>query len=72
MSVATMALSQNTRTALGAIREVGNPTILATLTVIASMMPMAFVRGLMGPYMRPMPIGASMAIAQSSFGELAI
>ena len=50
-----------------AIEEIGNPTILATLTVIASLLPMAFVRGLMGPYMRPMPIGASMAMAFSLF-----
>ena len=48
--------------ALLAINEVGNPTILATLTVIASVLPMAFVSGLMGPYMSPMPIGASLAM----------
>jgi multidrug efflux pump subunit AcrB len=48
--------------ALGAINEVGNPTILATFTVIASVLPMAFVSGLMGPYMSPMPIGASLAM----------
>jgi len=42
--------------------EVGNPTILATFTVIMAIMPMAFVGGLMGPYMRPIPIGASMAM----------
>ena len=60
------------RTALGAIQEVGNPTILATLTVIASMMPMAFVRGLMGPYMRPMPIGASLAMVFSLLVALTI
>jgi len=53
--------------ALRAIEEVGNPTILATLTVIASLFPMAFVRGLMGPYMRPMPIGASLAMGFSLF-----
>ncbi|MCB1034745.1 MAG: efflux RND transporter permease subunit, partial [Acidobacteria bacterium] len=45
-----------------AVNEVGNPTILATFTVIASVLPMAFVRGLMGPYMRPMPVGASIAM----------
>src|SRR5690625_7652924 len=39
--------------AIYAINEVGNPTILATLTVIASVLPMAFVSGLMGPYMSP-------------------
>jgi multidrug efflux pump subunit AcrB len=60
------------KTALGAIQEVGNPTILATLTVIASMMPMAFVRGLMGPYMRPMPIGASLAMVFSLLVALII
>jgi len=45
-----------------AVDEVGNPTILATLTVIAAILPMAFVGGLMGPYMRPIPIGASAAM----------
>ncbi len=60
------------RTALDAILEVGNPTILATLTVIASMMPMAFVRGLMGPYMAPMPIGASVAMVFSLLVALTI
>ncbi|MBF0502503.1 MAG: efflux RND transporter permease subunit [Candidatus Riflebacteria bacterium] len=45
-----------------AVDEVGNPTILATATVIAAILPMAFVRGLMGPYMRPIPIGASAAM----------
>lgn len=48
--------------AIYAINEVGNPTILATLTVIASVLPMAFVSGMMGPYMSPMPIGASIAM----------
>lgn len=48
--------------AIYAINEVGNPTILATLTVIAAVLPMAFVSGLMGPYMSPMPIGASIAM----------
>lgn len=47
--------------------EVGNPTILATLTVIVAIMPMAFVGGMMGPYMRPIPIGASMAMIFSLF-----
>jgi len=45
-----------------AVDEVGNPTILATMTVIAAILPMAFVGGLMGPYMRPIPIGASAAM----------
>ena len=43
----------------GAVDEVGGPTILATFTVIAALLPMAFVTGLMGPYMRPIPINAS-------------
>jgi multidrug efflux pump subunit AcrB len=49
-------------TAVEAVDEVGNPTILATFTVIAAILPMAFVRGLMGPYMRPIPTGASAAM----------
>jgi multidrug efflux pump subunit AcrB len=48
-----------------AVDEVGNPTILATLTVIAAILPMAFVSGLMGPYMRPIPVGASAAMVFS-------
>ena len=48
--------------AVEAVDEVGNPTILATFAVIAAIVPMAFVRGLMGPYMRPIPIGASAAM----------
>ena len=48
--------------AIYAINEVGNPTILATFTVIAAILPMAFVSGLMGPYMGPMPVGASIAM----------
>jgi len=47
---------------LVAVDEVGNPTILATLTVIAALLPMAFVSGLMGPYMRPIPVNASIAM----------
>ncbi|MBX9835824.1 MAG: efflux RND transporter permease subunit, partial [Burkholderiaceae bacterium] len=46
----------------GAVDEVGGPTILATLTVIAALLPMAFVSGLMGPYMAPIPINASMGM----------
>ncbi len=49
----------------GAVDEVGGPTILATLTVIAALLPMAFVTGLMGPYMSPIPINASMGMALS-------
>jgi multidrug efflux pump subunit AcrB len=48
-----------------AVDEVGNPTILATLTVVGAILPMAFVGGLMGPYMRPIPIGASAAMVFS-------
>lgn len=48
--------------AVDAVIEVGNPTILATWAVIAAILPMAFVGGLMGPYMRPIPIGASAAM----------
>ena len=48
--------------AVRAVAEVGNPTVLATLTVIAAIVPMGFVGGLMGPYMRPIPIGASAAM----------
>ncbi len=51
-----------TKAAVYATDEVGNPTILATLTVIASLLPLAFVSGLMGPYMRPIPINASAAM----------
>ncbi|MBP6004857.1 MAG: efflux RND transporter permease subunit [Pyrinomonadaceae bacterium] len=48
--------------AIEAVDEVGNPTILATFAVIAAILPMAFVSGLMGPYMRPIPVGASAAM----------
>lgn len=51
--------------AIYAINEVGNPTILATFTVVAAVLPMAFVSGMMGPYMSPMPIGASIAMMLS-------
>jgi multidrug efflux pump subunit AcrB len=51
--------------AVSAVDEVGNPTMLATLTVVAAILPMAFVGGLMGPYMRPIPIGASAAMVFS-------
>jgi len=47
---------------IDAVAEVGNPTILATFTVIAAILPMGFVRGLMGPYMRPIPVGAAAAM----------
>jgi len=51
-----------TSVAIEAVAEVGNPTILATFAVIAAILPMAFVGGLMGPYMRPIPIGSSAAM----------
>jgi multidrug efflux pump subunit AcrB len=54
-----------TEIAIRAVDEVGNPTILATMTVIAAILPMAFVGGLMGPYMRPIPIGATAAMVFS-------
>ena len=53
--------------AVEAVDEVGNPTILATFAVIAAILPMAFVRGLMGPYMKPIPVGATAAMIFSMF-----
>ncbi|HKS94677.1 MAG TPA: efflux RND transporter permease subunit, partial [Terriglobia bacterium] len=53
--------------AVEAVDEVGNPTTLATWAVIAAILPMAFVGGLMGPYMRPIPVGASLAMLFSLF-----
>ncbi len=58
--------------AVEAVDEVGNPTILATFAVIAAILPMAFVRGLMGPYMRPIPVGASSAMVFSLFVAFAV
>ncbi len=58
--------------AVRAVDEVGNPTILATMTVIAAILPMAFVGGLMGPYMRPIPIGASAAMIFSLIVAFAV
>ncbi|HLP42689.1 MAG TPA: efflux RND transporter permease subunit, partial [Fibrobacteria bacterium] len=51
--------------AIEGVDEVGNPTILATIAVIAAILPMAFVSGMMGPYMRPIPVGASAAMIAS-------
>ena len=48
--------------AIRAVDEIGNPTMLATVAVIASVLPMAFVSGLMGPYLRPIPVGSSIAM----------
>ncbi|MEK7990430.1 MAG: efflux RND transporter permease subunit, partial [Thiotrichaceae bacterium] len=57
-------LSENTdtATAVDAVREVGNPTILATFTVVAALLPMGFVSGMMGPYMAPIPVLGSVAM----------
>ena len=54
-----------TALAIRAIDEVGNPTILATIAVVAAILPMAFVSGMSGPYLRPIPLGASAAMAFS-------
>ncbi len=53
--------------AVEAVAEVGNPTIVATMTVVAALLPMLFVSGLMGPYMAPIPINASAAMIFSFF-----
>ncbi len=55
----------DTETAVDAVREVGNPTILATFTVIAALLPMGFVSGMMGPYMEPIPALGSVAMLVS-------
>ena len=57
----------DTNTAVDAVREVGNPTILATFTVVAALLPMGFVTGLMGPYMEPIPALGSVAMVFSLF-----
>jgi multidrug efflux pump subunit AcrB len=59
--------SMDTSIAIDAVREVGNPTILATFTVIAALLPMGFVRGMMGPYMEPIPALGSFAMLFSVF-----
>ena len=61
----TLGDSDPDAAAVRGVDEVGNPTILATFTVIAAILPMAFVSGLMGPYMRPIPVGASAAMLAS-------
>ncbi|MCC2097452.1 MAG: efflux RND transporter permease subunit, partial [Hyphomicrobiales bacterium] len=53
--------------AIDAVSEVGNPTIVATLTVVAALLPMLFVSGMMGPYMSPIPVNASAAMIFSFF-----
>ncbi|MBI1239509.1 MAG: AcrB/AcrD/AcrF family protein [Alphaproteobacteria bacterium] len=60
------------RAAIEAVAEVGNPTIIATLTVVAALLPMLFVSGLMGPYMAPIPANASAAMLFSFFVAVAI
>jgi len=57
----------DTETSVDAVREVGNPTILATFTVIAALLPMGFVSGMMGPYMMPIPALGSVAMIFSLF-----
>ncbi|WOJ90370.1 efflux RND transporter permease subunit [Methylocapsa polymorpha] len=59
-------------TAIEAVSEVGNPTIVATLTIVAALLPMLFVSGLMGPYMSPIPANASMAMLFSYFVAMTI
>jgi multidrug efflux pump subunit AcrB len=59
-------------TAVEAVSEVGNPTIVATLTIVAALLPMMFVSGLMGPYMSPIPANASMAMLFSFFVAVTI
>jgi len=61
-----------TATAVEAVAEVGNPTIVATLTIIVALLPMMFVSGLMGPYMSPIPANASMAMLFSFFVAVSI
>ena len=60
----------STIVAVDAVREVGNPTILATYTVVAALVPMGFVRGMMGPYMEPIPVLGSVAMLLSLFSAL--
>ncbi len=57
----------DTETAVDAVREVGYPTIIATFTVVAALLPMGFVRGMMGPYMEPIPALGSVAMIFSLF-----
>ncbi len=58
--------------AIEAVAEVGNPTIVATLTVVAALLPMLFVSGMMGPYMAPIPVNASAAMLFSFFVAMVI
>ncbi|WP_374533417.1 efflux RND transporter permease subunit [Phenylobacterium sp.] len=61
-----------TQAAVEAVAEVGNPTVVATLTVVAALLPMLFVSGLMGPYMAPIPVNASAAMIFSFFVAVVI
>ena len=61
-----------TETAVEAVAEVGNPTIVATLTIVVALLPMMFVSGMMGPYMSPIPANASMAMLFSFFVAVTI
>ena len=61
-----------TEAAIEAVAEVGNPTVVATLTVVAALLPMLFVSGLMGPYMAPIPVNASAAMVFSFFVAVVI
>jgi multidrug efflux pump subunit AcrB len=61
-----------TEAAVEAVAEVGNPTVVATLTVVAALLPMLFVSGLMGPYMAPIPVNASAAMIFSFFVAVVI
>ncbi|MDX1353725.1 MAG: efflux RND transporter permease subunit, partial [Thiomicrorhabdus sp.] len=63
--------NSDTNTSVAAVAEVGNPTIIATLAVIAALMPMAFVSGMMGPYMAPIPALGSVAMIISLFAAFA-
>ena len=58
--------------AIAAVAEVGNPTVVATLTVIAALLPMLFVSGMMGPYMAPIPANASAAMLFSFFVAMVV
>jgi len=66
-----MSNSSDTKTSVEAVSEVGNPTIIATFAVIAALMPMAFVSGMMGPYMAPIPALGSVAMLISLYAAFA-
>jgi len=72
MGLASCRRKRLIQIAVEAVDEVGNPTILATWAVIAAVLPMAFVSGLMGPYMRPIPIGSSAAMLFSLMVAFAV